>query len=97
MRWTGTGRSYAAGGAADGGYPDVVATGEFVERCRLLRHQNRLALRKNQHAGREADLLSATSKKPEQDERIMIGILGRTDAKFRLNEAATAAEAANTP
>jgi len=55
-------------------------TREFVERCRLLCHQDRLALSKNQHAGREADLLSATGEKSEQDERIVVGVLGRADA-----------------
>ena len=41
------------------------ATREFVERCRLLRYQNRLALSEYQHPGCKADLLGAASEKPE--------------------------------
>ena len=65
---------------ADADAEAEAAAAQHVEARRLLRHQRRLALRQDQHAGGKADALRAAGEKAEQHERIVIAVGGGADA-----------------
>src|SRR5438132_13350200 len=59
--------------------PDPAA-GQQAERGRLLRHQDRLALRQDQHTHGKADLAGAAGYKAKQHKRVVIRVGGGADA-----------------
>ncbi len=60
---------------ADADTEPEASAAQHVEACRLLRHQHRLPLRQDQHAGGEAKFAGAACEKPEQHERIVEQVL----------------------
>ena len=58
---------------ADADAQPEAALAQCIERGRLLGHQRRLALRQDQHAGGELDLLGHAGQEGEEHEGIVIG------------------------